>query len=126
MNVAFQRLVLSLAALSLLLSCGVSDDKNGRHFNVEKFETDPSDFNYIPTSGYVDKPEIAVQIAEAIAVRFYGRANVESQRPYRVKRVADRWVVQGTLPQYEGLKGGVFEVQLSSSDGKILRLIHGE
>ncbi|HMS19069.1 NTF2 fold immunity protein [uncultured Sphingorhabdus sp.] len=126
MSTLLQRVLWSLAVLQLLASCDTSSDKNSRNFLLKEFETDASDFNYSPASGYVDRPEVAVEIAEAVAARFYGRANIESQRPYLVKRVDDRWVVQGALPHSEGIKGGVFEVQISSSDGKILRLIHGK
>lgn len=110
----------------ILLSCGRPTDERDQIFKLENFEVERSDFNYVPKSGYVDKPEVAVGIAEAVAIRFYGRSEIEKQRPYLVKQLNDQWVVRGSFPYPEGTKGGVFEIEVSSSDGKILRMIHGK
>lgn len=121
------RALLLIVAPTLLLSCGSPTDQRAPTYKLENFEYGGrSDSNYLPKSGYVDKPEVAVGIAEAIAMRFYGRSQIERQRPYLVKRLADRWVIQGSFPTEPNLKGGVFEIEVSSSDGRILRLIHGE
>lgn len=119
--------LLSIAAPALLMSCGSPTDHSARTFKLANFDYDQrADSNYIPKSGYVDKPEVAVGIAEAVAMRFYGRSQIEKQRPYLVKRLTDRWVIHGSFPTEPGLKGGVFEIEVSSSDGSILRLMHGE
>ena len=122
-----RNILLSIAVSFLLQSCGTAAGNSDPIFKVENFEyVRSADDNFVPKSGYVDKPEVAVGIAEAVAVRFYGRDQVESQRPYLVKRLSDRWVVQGSFPQDKGLKGGSFEIEVSAADGKILRLMHGE
>ena len=122
-----RKVLLTIAASLLLQSCGSAAGNNDPIFKVENFEyARPVDDNIVPKSGYVNKPEVAVGIAEAVAFRFYGRSEIEKQRPYLVKRLSDRWVVRGSWPYGSGVKGGVIEIEVASSDGKILRMMHGE
>jgi hypothetical protein len=108
-------------------SCGNTTDAREPIFKVQDFEVDrSSDPNSVPKGGYVDKPEAAARIAEAVAVRFYGRDQIETQRPYLVKRLNDRWIVRGSWLHGTGVKGGVFEIEVSSSDARILRMTHGK
>lgn len=111
----------------LLLSCGRNDREVTPTFKVVDFKYDQSsDHNFRPKSGYADNPVVAVGIAEAVAIGFYGRNQIEKQRPYLVRRMGDRWVIQGSWHHKDGDKGGVFLIELSSLDGKILRMTHGE
>ena len=80
--------------------------------------------NYRPHTGYVPNPETAVQIAEAVLLPIYGKEQVESERPFVANLNGDIWTVEGSLP--DGWLGGVAEVDIRKSDGKIMRLIHGE
>lgn len=118
-------IILILAAMPLL-SCGSLPAKKDEVFRVQDFEHDRSDFNYVPAAGYVDKPEVAVGIAEAVTFGVYGRDQIESQRPYLVKRLGDRWIVRGSFPPDKAKLGGNFEIEVSSADGKILRVMHGK
>jgi hypothetical protein len=122
-----RNVLLSIAASVLLQSCGSVAADGEPIFKVENFEyVRSADDNFVPKSGYVDKPEVAVGIAEAVAFGFYGRSEIEKQRPYLVKRLSDRWVIQGSWLYGSNVKGGVFEIEVASSDGKILRMMHGE
>ena len=122
-----RNILLPIAAAVLLQSCGSAAGTNDPIFKVENFEYARSaDDNFVPKSGYVDTPEVAVTIAEAVAFGFYGRREIEKQRPYLVQRLSDRWVIQGSWPYSSDVKGGVFEIEVASSDGKILRMMHGE
>jgi hypothetical protein len=122
------RALVLLVLMSLVVaSCGNTTDTREPIFKVQDFELDrSSDHNFVPEEGYVDKPEAAARIAEAVAVGFYGRDQIEAQRPYLVKRLGDRWVVRGSWLHGTGVKGGVFEVEVSSSDARILRMTHGK
>jgi hypothetical protein len=82
--------------------------------------------NYRPKDGYVDNPKMAAEIAELVAKRVYGKSHIEAQRPYIVTRNGDKWIVRGSFSEKPDMKGGVFEVRLSSSDGRVARLIHGK
>jgi hypothetical protein len=116
-------ILLTLASVSLL-SCGGIDRQRNQNFELENFSRETAGSEGPPESGYVDKPEVAVAIAEAVAMQFYGRRLFENQRPYKVMRASKRWVVQGRINN--GGVGGVFEIEVSSSDGRILQMVHGE
>lgn len=130
------KLILIMSLASLISCSGVEHDAASEQpvtgtdaliYRVANFEYDElSDHNVVPEAGYVSKPEVAAKIAEAVAVDIYGRKNIEKQRPYLVKRFEDRWVVLGTFPHGPYGKGGVFEIEVSSADGKILRMTHGK
>ena len=122
-----RNVLLSIAASVLLQSCGSAVGNGEPIFKVENFEyVRSADDNFVPKAGYVDKPEVAVGIAEAVAFGFYGHSEIEKQRPYLVKRLSDRWVIQGSWRYGSNVNGGVFEIEVASSDGKILRMMHGE
>jgi NTF2 fold immunity protein len=122
-----RNVLLSTAASLSLQSCGSAAGNSDPIFKVENFEYDRiSDENFVPKAGYVNKPEVAAGIAEAVAIGFYGRSEIEKQRPYLVKRLSDRWVIQGSWRYGSKVKGGVFEIEVASLDGKILRMMHGE
>ena len=122
-----RKVLFTIAASLLLQSCGSAAGNGDRIFKVENFDYDRSADDHVdPKSGYVDKPEVAVGIAEAVAFGFYGRSEIEKQRPYLVKRLSDRWVIRGSWRYGSNVKGGVFEIEVASSDGKILRMMHGE
>ena len=117
-----------VAAASLtLMSCESAPRNDDQIFKLENFDYSLShDTNFVPQSGYADKPEVAVGIAEAVAIGVYGRKQIEKQRPYLVKRLGDRWVVQGSWQYGPHAKGGVFEVEVAALDGRILHMIHGK
>jgi len=85
--------------------------------------------SYKPKNGYVPNAETAKSIAEAIWLPIYGD-KVLHEKPYTASLSADNvWTVTGTLPKMTLPKmtfGVVAEIDISKSDGTILRVIHGK
>jgi hypothetical protein len=80
---------------------------------------------------YVPDEETAVKIAEAVLTPVYGKAKIESERPFTGKLKDGVWEVSGTLhcPNSDGhdtvgCKGGVAVVKISKSDARIISMIH--
>jgi hypothetical protein len=67
-------------------------------------------------------PETALAVAEPILFKYYGKQQIESERPYEISRIDGYWFITGTLP--EGYKGGTFIIIINSLNGQIIRLIH--
>jgi hypothetical protein len=77
-----------------------------------------------PAGGFVPDKETAVRVAEAVLIPIYGKAIIESERPFSAKLNGNVWEVTGHLSPE--LTGGVAEAWINKSDGKILRVIHGK
>lgn len=110
---------------ALLISCAKTEAVYIYKGVETELASDEGD-NYRPKGGYVDNPKIAAEIAEIVAKRVYGKGQIEAQRPYIVTSYGDQWIVRGSVSEGPDVKGGAFEVRLSSSDGRVARLIHGE
>lgn len=65
----------------------------------------------------------AARIAEAVLLPVYGADLIEGQKPFLVIERNGVWVVRGQLPR--NMLGGVAEVEISRSDGHVLRMQHG-
>lgn len=82
----------------------------------------------------VKNEETAVDIAEEILFKTYGRSQIEDQRPYEVRLLGNKvWSLKGTLNNSTVEKlvsggmpefGGTFEIDIDPRDGKILKIIH--
>ena len=82
----------------------------------------------------VKNEETAVDIAEEILFKTYGKSNIEDQRPYEIKLLGNKvWSLKGSLNQSTLEKlvsggvpkfGGTFEIDIDPRDGKILKIIH--
>ena len=66
----------------------------------------------------------AISVAEPILFSSYGKENILKQRPYKIGKVQNYWVIYGTFNSL-GF-GGVFEIIIDSKNGKIVRLTHGK
>ncbi len=74
----------------------------------------------------VTKEETAVKIAIPILVETYGEDKIESERPYKVSIENDSiWNIEGSYNSI-GCCGGVFEMQISAKDGRVLYMMHGK
>jgi hypothetical protein len=82
--------------------------------------------SYKPKEGYIKNAETAAKIAEAIGMSFYGKNVIEQQMPLIVKRQNNIYIVKGKFQGTSEMNGGVFEIRLSSDDGSVLGMIHGE
>jgi NTF2 fold immunity protein len=87
--------------------------------------------SYAPKDGFVPDPKTAVKIAEAVLMPVYGEKQIASERPFKAVLENGVWTVDGTMHCPDG-KGGVTnmcfggtaEVNLSKTDGRILKMIH--
>ena len=68
--------------------------------------------------------ETAINVAEAILFKIYGKENIIRQRPYEVSMIGDNWFLNGTLP--EGYLGGTFSIELNATNGQVMMLMHGQ
>jgi len=85
--------------------------------------------SYYPPNGYVPNEETAIRIAEAVWLPIYGREVVSKEKPFVAELRNGVWIVSGSLPKApEGFEmiGGTLEIEISKSDGRILRVSHGE
>ena len=79
--------------------------------------------DYVPPHVYVPDAKTAESIAEAVWIPIYGKENIENERPFHAEMSNGVWTVTGSLP--ENCVGGVAEIDIQQSDGKILRVSHG-
>ncbi len=79
---------------------------------------------YVPTEGFVPTAQVAVQIAEAVLVPIYGKDTIARQKPFETVLEDETWTVTGTMKPNR--KGGVAFIQISKSDGRILKVSHGK
>ena len=78
---------------------------------------------YGRTNGIVPNAKSAVDIAKAILYSSYGEEKINEEKPFNVElQNGKAWHVFGSLPK--GYIGGVFEIWIQKSDGKILCLYH--
>lgn len=85
---------------------------------------------YKPIEGYVATEELALGIAEFYLDSIYGEESVDLQKPLNAVLKNGIWTITGTLqqptnPEYITI-GGVAEIHLSKSSGKVLRITHGK
>ena len=117
--------LIGLCLLLVLMGC----QTNASHESHSA--PDPEDYSveafkepYTPKEGIIPDEATAVSVAEAVLVPIYGKELVDSEKPFHAKLQKNIWKVTGHMR--EGRKGGTAELYLQRSDGKVLRIIHGE
>ena len=80
--------------------------------------------SYLPPKGFAPDEQTAMKIAEAVWSPIYGEENIKSEKPFVASLKNGVWTVHGSLPK--GWVGGVAEAEISKSDGRILRVSHGQ
>ena len=85
-------------------------------------------FNYRPPNGVVPDANTAARIAEAVMTPIMGLRQVRAEEPFRATLSGDVWHVYGDLhcPKPHECVGGVAEVDISKTDGRVLRISHGQ
>jgi len=73
--------------------------------------------------GLVPDQKTAIAIAEAVLFHVYGEKAIREQRPYIVKHIRDKWIIDGAPPP-RGMAGGSFHIIISQRDGRILEITH--
>jgi len=100
--------VCRVAALAILISIAVATAQNiSREF----------------PNGLVSDQKTAIAIAEAVLFHVYGEKAIRGQRPYIVKHVRDKWIIDGAPPP-PGFAGGSFHIVISQRDGRVLEITH--
>jgi hypothetical protein len=90
---------------------------------------------FTPKEGFVPNDSTAIRIAEAVWLPIYGK-KIYEETPFKAKLIDNKiWIVEGTLPGTKNQKkdgkvhisvGGVVHAEIQKSDGKILKVIHGQ
>ncbi len=107
-----------LIFLASSLGCVTADsEKISSHFTT-------STFNYRPPNGCVPDAKTAFKIADAILLPIYGEKEVEYNKPFAAVLKKGRWTVGG-MGNHPGINGGGMEIDISKSDGRILRIYAG-
>ena len=66
----------------------------------------------------------AVEAAEKILFKTYGKENIEKQKPYQIYLINNYWILFGSLP--EDSLGGTFLIILDKRDSRVLKMEHGK
>lgn len=74
----------------------------------------------LPKEGLVPDKETAIQIAEVVLFRLYGKEDIIHQRPYVVKEEDYVWWISGTLKGNE--LGRTFSIAISKQTAAVLHL----
>jgi hypothetical protein len=74
----------------------------------------------LPKEGLVPDKETAIQIAEIVLFRLYGKKAITSQRPYTVTQEDDIWWISGTWNR-EGF-GSTFKIGISRQTAAVLHV----
>ena len=68
--------------------------------------------------------ETAIAVVEPILFEIYGNEHIIREKPYECYLINGYWYITGTFPKNR--KGGVFEIVISSKNGRIMNLTHGQ
>ena len=82
-------------------------------------------YSYQPKDGYVPDAKTALKIAEAVLVPIYGEKQIASERPLHAVLKKGVWTVEGQNNLPPGDFGGTAIIEISKTDGRILRVSHG-
>ncbi|MDQ3199862.1 MAG: YbbC/YhhH family protein [Verrucomicrobiota bacterium] len=74
----------------------------------------------LPKEGLVPDKETAIQIAEIVLFRLYGKENIIAQRPYEVKEEDYIWWISGTLKG--NAMGSPNKIAISKQTGAVLHV----
>lgn len=70
------------------------------------------------------KEDEARDIAKIVLYTVYGRSKIRKQRPFRIHKVGDFWVMEGSFNKPG--RGGVFRIVINSTNGCVEYLVHGK
>jgi hypothetical protein len=108
-------LIVVVAGLTFVITASVRDRPRQADNPSEKTTADEVDVDLDEAS--------AIQIAEIILVRVYGK-DVLEERPWNVTNNGDVFRIEGTL--MEGTLGGVAEIEINRTNAEVVSIIHGK
>ena len=89
----------------------------------DKIITEKSQHNVIDNKTLTIKDSLtAINTADPILYKIYGKENIIKQRPYRIHFVDSCWVLSGTLPKNS--LGGTFQITLDARNSNVIRITH--
>ncbi len=95
------------------------DDSINYKYGLAPFKVDSHENGIIPNA------KTAVDFAKIILNYHYGEEIINGEKPFDVELINNRvWYISGSLP--EDAVGGVAEIFIQKSDGKVLGIFHGK
>jgi hypothetical protein len=79
---------------------------------------------YQPASGMVASRSVALDIARTYLSTIYGQDQTKSEMPLKAELRMGVWHVEGSLKP--GRDGGVAEIEICKSNGRVLSVMHGK
>lgn len=86
-------------------------------------QTDTTEKQILVNKVIADK-ETAINVAEEILFKIYGKDNIIMQRPYETNFIDGYWILNGTLPKE--MLGGTFLIIINSKNGQVIKLTHSK
>ena len=105
----------------LLVACSYFNLFSNQAESVQNNMTKETTNNRMGINLNLDE-QTAIKIAELILVKIYGK-DVLKQRPWNVSLKGDTYEINGTFHE-KNADGGVAEIKISKSDGRILEYLH--
>ncbi|WP_426475797.1 NTF2 fold immunity protein [Chryseobacterium balustinum] len=131
MKLSIVLIPLSLTAVVLSTSLVSCSDKLTKEYNeaneIEYAKTELKSAiikNEILPDRVIPDSQTAVNVAENILFKTYGKENIIKQRPYDVNFTDGYYIINGTFPK--PTIGGTFLIIINSQDGKVIKLTHGK
>lgn len=89
-----------------------------------------SKHGYSPPTGLITSAATAAGIGDAVAKGIYGDEVIERQKPFIISEKGNVWYVRGgaRTPRFGGpvFLSGNLEIEISKTDGRIIRISHGK
>ena len=113
--------VLSIGGLTVMLLLNKTSKTND--FSIAEYSSYIDEFPSEKVVGFVDNKKIAKEKAELLWLEIYGDS-IKDKKPYVVSfdETNQVWLVQGSLPK--NYDGGVPNILIQKSDGKVLAIWH--
>lgn len=118
-------LLFSTSACEQRYSTERQKEQSASEKKVEDALTDTTGHNCVDNKRIIIKnEEIAINVVEPILFDMYGEENILDQRPYKVSKVKDYWLIEGSLPK--GSLGGTFLIIVDARNAEIIKITHGK
>jgi hypothetical protein len=108
-------------------SSGTDSLKNEEARKILKEALTDTTIHNVIRPGYIilEDQKSAIEFAESVLFKIYGKHLITQQKPYDVSNVDGYWIISGTLPpKYE--LGGTFLIIIDAHDCRIVRITHGK
>ena len=122
--------IVSIFTLLILSSFLVNGQTNnvdsGHEFAKKELErvltNEKKKRSYVRKNPLIKDDEMAIKVVEPILFGRYGQEVIELQKPYKVYKIDQYYVINGTLPK--GYIGGVFVIIIDEKNARVLDITH--